>query len=798
MIKNFITTNFRQLWKNRSQTIVNVLGLSLGITSVILIFLVLQFEYSFDTYHPDVDRLYRVVWVKHRFGETSYSSGSTYPLPAAIRQDFPELEHVTITDSNFGDPVISAVRADGSLVRFKEPKVTYVDPDYFQMFRYNWIHGNPDVALSTEKTVVLSSSIAIKYFETTDVVGKVIHFDNAYVLTVSGVVTDPPANTDLPFNIIISNKLGADAHGWDDWDSRSSTLNCYVKLRPDASPEDLNAKMKGWHVKYYDNKEDAESNTFFLQPMSEVHFDTRFTNFNSRVVSSESLLALALIGILLISTACINFVNLNTVLISNRSREVGVRKVLGSSRAQLLFQFIGETFSIALLSTAISTGLVELALLEVAPLLGFNLKFNLFSNWTTLAVVLSLPVLITLVAGIYPALSIASFQPIAALKKKLAAGFSDGIALRRLLIGVQLAISQALIICTLIIFKQMNFFMSQPMGLNSSSVVEFELPVAKDANLDLLKERILQIPGVSGMTISNTGSTSPETWGGNFKAFLSSGVVEGHADVKFVDEDFIGTYQLEMLAGSEVVKSDTVDRFVVNEAFVAAMGLPSHDEALGIPVRIWGRSAPIAGVVKNFNSSSLHSEIGPVVIMYSPRYFQLGGVRLNTLNSPELMTRIEAAWKDFFPKHVFEYQYLDETIKGYYDRERRTSRLLSLFSSVAIVIGCIGLFGLVSFMVTAKTKEVGIRKALGATVPQIITIFSKEFGVLIIVSFVIATPVAWYLMSQWLGKFAYRIEPGMVTMLTGIAMISVVVAVTVGAKSYKAAAANPVDALRDE
>jgi putative ABC transport system permease protein len=799
MIRNYLISNFRALWKNRSHTIINLLGLSLGITCSILIFLIVKFELSYDQYHPDKERIYRIATEFIRDEGPGYNAGITYMLPPALRHDFADPEYVVMIDANMGAPVITVTEHDGTVHRYKENKAAFVDPDYFKLFHYEWIAGNA-TALTREKTVVLTSSLAKKYFGNESAMNKVINFNNGFDVTVSGVVKDPPLNTDLPFQMILSTKLGANKRGWDTWGSMASSINCYIKLNPNVSKEAFDAKLKGWHLKYFtgDNEEDGKSRRYYLQPLSEIHFDTRFQNFSDRTVSYLTLATLAFIGMLLLLTACINFVNLNTVLIINRSKEAGIRKVMGSGRAQLVMQFLGETLIITLLSLLLSAGLVELSLIYLAPVLGYRLSFHPFTELTTLLFLVSLPIIVTLLSGLYPGIRLSRFQPVQALKNKLSGKPGEGLTFRRVLIVFQLMISQALVVSTIIVVQQLNHFTAQHIGLNSASVVEFELPENKPELIHALTERLQHIPGVESVAMSNTGSTSGNNWSGGFEATVSDKLVKEATQVKFVSEDFVRTYQLKLLHGEDLIKSDTANRFIVNETLAKALGFQNAEEAIGVSGNLWGHKAQIKGIVKDFNSNSLHEKIEPVIMMTETRSFYVGAVRLTTNGGRKALAEIQKTWEDIYPKYVFEYKFLDDTIAEFYEAERRSEYLIGIFAGVAIFIGCIGLFGLISFMARSKTKEVGIRKTLGATAGQIIGLFSKEFVILIAISFVLSAPLAYYFMEQWLKNFAYRIHPGIPTFLMGVALTFVVVLSTVGIKSYRAATANPVDALRDE
>jgi ABC-type antimicrobial peptide transport system permease subunit len=720
-------------------------------------------------------------------------------MPPALRQDFPDLEYVALADNNMSDPVITVTRDNNSTEKFKEKGVAFVDPEFLKIFDYEWIEGNSD-ALKREKTVVLAESMAIKYFGTTSVVNKIINFNNEFDATVTGVIKDPPLNTDLAFRVLLSNNVGPIKRGWDEWSAGASALNCFVKLKPGVSKKDFDAKLKGWHEKYFKgkNEEDGKNRNYFLQPLKELHFNTEFHNMGgSRVVSYQRLITLGLIGVLLLLTACINFINLNTVLIIDRSKEAGVRKVMGSSRSQLVFQFLGETFTITLFSMIISAGLIELALIQLSSVLEYRLTFHPLADPATAVFLIVMPTAITLLAGLYPGLTLSRFQPITALRNKLT-GSGKGMTLRRSLIVFQLVISQVLVVCTIIVVQQINHFMAQPIGINSNAIIEFGLPENKPEVISLLKDRLKMIPGVVNATMSNTGSISGNNWGGEVEASIGNEIVKADASIKFADEDFINTFEIPLLYGENVLKSDTANRFLINETLSKNLGFENPADAVGTPIEMWGNKALVTGVVRDFNAMSLHAKLSPMIILCGTTAYYTGAVRIESSKIMETIELVKATWEGIYPKYVFEYAFLDDTIASFYDGERRTSYLIGLFAGVAIFIGCIGLFGLVSFMARRKTKEVGIRKTLGASVSQVLILFSKEFTTLIAISFVIAVPVSYYFMQEWLKNFNYRINPGVSTYLLGVAVTFAVVIVTVGIRSYRAAVANPVDALRDE
>ena len=797
MFRSNLVLRLRALWRNRTHTAVNIVGLSLGLTSAIVIFLILKFELSFDIDRADSDRIYRVV-TSFDFGErTGYNSAQTYPLVPAMRNDFPDVEYASLVDGQ--EAVIRVPRKDGTFDKFKEDNIVFIDSPYFDIILQEWVKGDRR-ALVKPNSAVISESVAKKFFGDEDPMNKVFNYNSEFDVTVTGVVKDPPLNTDFFFTVYITNELGATKRGWENWGATASNVNCIVKLHKGVTRQQLEAKMKGWHMKYFtgDDADDGKNRTYLLQPVAEMHFDEHYWNPGGRVVSKSSLITMGLIGVVLLLTACVNFINLNTVLIIDRSKEAGVRKVMGSSRMQLVNQFLGETIMITLIALLLSSGLVELVLMQLEPLLGYRLSFRPISDPATLLYLVCVLIIVTVLAGLYPAVKLAGFQPVKALKNKIGSDAQRGMTLRRSLIVFQLLTSQVLIVCTIVAVQQINHFMKQPLGLNSHAVVEFQIPENGGERMRTLSDRILAIPGVENFSASNTGSIADGQWSGDYEATVNGKLIKEHTVAKIADANYVKTYGIRLLYGEDLVPSDSTTRFLINETMAKSLGFDSPADAIGTPINMWSRKAVVTGIVKDFNASSLHGKITPTIIFCSADSYYKGAARLKTENMIETLEQIRSVWEDIFSTHIYEYKFLDDTIKSMYDGERRVTNLVALFAGVAIFIGCIGLFGLISFMARTKTKEVGIRKSLGATVGQVVMLFSREFLILVGVSFVLSVPITWYFMNQWLSNFEYRISLGAPTFITGVAFTCVVVLATVGFRSYRAAVANPVDALRDE
>ncbi len=803
MLKNYLKIAFRNLIKNKSHTFINIGGLSLGVICSLVIFLVIQFDLSFDIWHEDGDRIYRVVRVDTEYGDIRYSEGNTYPLAEAVENDISGVEYVSIVNTNYANvPIISY--ADGNVVqnRLKNNFTIFVEPDYFDIFTYNWISGNKETALSKPNTAVISEDFAFKLFGDLNVIGKVIQFDAGSVadLEVTGIVKDVPDNSDFPFTLFIEstskNREGKNNIN-DSWSSSSSSTQTFVKLSSGVLPENVNAQFDDLITKYQ-SADVAEYLDFKLQPLSEIHFDNRFGTHSGRIIEKRTLLALGIIGLLLLITAFINFINLNTALAVSRSKEVGLRKTLGGTKTQLTWHFLGETALVSFVAIVVGVGIAEIITPYLEPILGFEPKLNLASNHPVQLFLIGLFVLTTLAAGWYPARHLSSFNPIDAIRNRINSSYGRGLTLRRSLIVVQFTITQVLIIGTVIIAAQIKYFQERDLGYDKEALVEIELPNNEEPVLETFKNILLNESSILGVTFSNTGTTSNSTWSGNYLVMEDTVRLENNAQIKYADADFVDTYGLTILAGENLTPSDTVNKFLVNEAFAKQVGYGDDYEGLiGKINNFWGAEAPIVGVVKDFNTRSLHSELGPVVIA-TRNMFYTGAIRINANRTSDALAAIEGAFEAAFPQAVYEYSFLDDKIERMYEDEQRTARIMNAFTLIAILIGSLGLFGLVSYMATTKTKEIGVRKVLGATLTDILKIFAVELIVLTGASFLIATPVSWYLMKQWLAEFAYQIDIGLeifALALIGTILISVL---TVGYKSLRAALANPVDSLKSE
>ncbi|MFQ5631455.1 MAG: FtsX-like permease family protein, partial [bacterium] len=684
---------------------------------------------------------------------------------------------------------------NGVVSRYKESTYlsAFVDADYFRIFDYQWLQGDPETVLANPNSVVLSAEIARKYFGDQDPLGKDLIFNSRLSLQVTGVFKEVPKNTDLPFHSLI--RYDHARRGNDNWESTASPVQCYLKLPENVAPQELESRLDNFFAKY--SPEEAKTTTLSLQPLQELHHDSRYSNYPHRTVSTRTLFALGLIGLFLVITACINFINLNTAHAAKRSKEVGVRKVLGSSRWQLMRHFLGETAVITFCAIILSLALSEVAFVHLESILGYRLELNLLGNISAVIFLAVLFVIVTLAAGFYPALHLSRYSPTEAIRNKISASYGEKVSLRKGLVALQFAISQVLIICTLVISAQIRYFNETEMGFTKEAVIEVELPNNDGKTLQRFKNQLSRHSGVKYVSFSNTGAASGSRWGGNYEVKIGDEIKRGYAQAKFIDEDFVETYELEIILGEDV-RADTLKSFLVNEAFAKDAGFSqNYPGLLGKYVKMWGREAPIAAVVKDFKTTSLHHKLLPVIMMMQNNFWQ-AAIKIDLQNIESALAAIENAWLSAFPEFVFDYEFLDKNIEQFYGEEQRIARLINTFTAIAIIIGCLGLFGLVSYLTTQRTKEVGIRKVLGASFSQIVALFSREFAVLIVVAFIFAGPVAYYFMNSWLVDFAYRIDLGAGIFLLALLASFIISLFTVGYKSWRAALANPVEALRYE
>jgi putative ABC transport system permease protein len=803
MFKNYLKTALRNLVRQRATTFLNIGGLTLGLATSLILFLLVRYHKSFDTFHSNYDRIYRAVIQSDGNNGKNYTPG-VYPVfPEAFQNDFPEADQVTFISYRSGSFItVPQVNADPK--RYDEEKgVAFAQPSFFKVFDRKILIGDATTGLDEPNEAILSSRWAIKYFGKEDAVNEVLKYEG-HEYRVTAIMEDLPTNTDLPFDLLVSYitiKKEKDETGWTGiW----SDEQCYFTLRAGSSISDIEARIPAFVSKYLgDPARNRDNATFIMQPFNEVHFDERFGNYNYSTISNSQLNALTLIGIFLLLTACINFINLTTAEAVKRSKEVGIRKALGSTRPQLALQFLGETTLITFFSILLALVVAEIGLTFINTFLDLSLTLNFGSDIALWVFLVSTLILISLLSGIYPSLVVSGFNPISALKNQIRATQSTGFNLRRGLVVMQFFISQLLIIGTIVLISQMNFLKTKELGFRKEAVVivnipEQEIPTEGDgvSKMRALRNDLMKVGGVEATSLS---STPPSSGSVSSTDFQIEGSEEHYVtQVKQVDGNYLDLYRLELLAGAGLSDADTAQSIVVNEKLAQVVGYADPKEILGKRIKMWGKNLPVSGVVKNFHTVSLQDPMEATLMLNRIRGYETLSIKLNPQSVQQSLEEIQKRWEQTYPEFIYSYKFLEDEIAEFYEGEAKMSVMLTVFTSLAIFIGCLGLFGLTVFMANQKTKEIGVRKVLGASVENILFLFSGEFVRLILIGFVLAAPVSWYFSTKYLEQFAYKISIGPFVFILGLGSTCLIAFVTVGYRSIKAAMINPATSLRSE
>lgn len=784
MLRSYFVIAIRNLKRNLNYTILNMVGLTLSIASCLIIFLITKNELTYDTYHTKADRTYRVT-----MHALDYNPSVSLAVGPAMRSYFPELEQVAEILPERG----GLVKVGNT--RYKQDQYAYVNNAFTQTFDYKWLSGNPHTALAEPNTIVLTASVAKKFFGKQDPMGQTIELENNYPLKVSGVIEDLPSNTNTTFGFLVSiETIKNELTG-----ARNAIYNIngamtYIVLPPGYTVDKIQRRMHDFTKQNWGD-EVAKGTEFPLQPLKDVHFDSRYISSNT--ANKNTCLALIAIAVFIIITACINFINLATAQAMKRARETGVRKALGADRPQLIRQYLGETGILVMITVALGLVLAYIGLPQVASWLNVRITIQQLNQPMIYFILAALTITIILMAGLYPAFVQSSFKPALSLKGS-AANTTRGLTLRKSLVFVQFLVSQVLIIGTLVVAKQMDFFKNQDLGFNKEAVLSFPLPDTK--KYELMAEQLRQNTGVKEISFS---SAAP-SYNRNFAPFTcpSRGLVKDDVmELKFVDEQYLKMFDIKLLAGEAITittANDSIAPIVVNETLIHKLGIKQPQDAIGIAVNTAGKNTIIKGVIADFQSESKHKERRPVIMMYFARGFHTAAVRVTGKDIPGTIARIEKDWSAMFPEELFSYEFIDDHIATLYVQEQKLFTAYRIFSILAIAIGCLGLYGLVTFAAVQRTKEIGIRKALGASITDIIVLFGKEFILLIVIAFCVAVPISYYLMHNWLQNFAYHISLGVSIFLTAIISSLLIAAITIAHQSIKAAVANPLKSLKTE
>lgn len=804
MFTNYLKTAFRNLRRQSTHTVINISGLTLGIACSLILFLMVTYHSSFDTFHSKKDRIYRVVYQSQGNLRMDYNPGVPAVLPEAVRIDFPEAEAVVFTSYRSGY-MVTIPQSKGKAKKFVEDKgIVFTEPTYFKIFDREVLEGDGPRGLDEPNEAVISKRLAEKYFGKTDVIGEIVRFED-HDYKIGAVMTDAPSNTDLPFDLMLSYVTIKKKTEEEGWHSIWSDEQCYVLVKDREDVSKMNARFPAFIEKYYPGDKDNGKVAYSFQPLSELHFDDRYSNYAYNTVSQGMLETLAIIALILIITACINFINLSTAEAIKRSKEVGVRKSLGSTRGQLIRQFLGETTLVTMASVILALALAQLALGFLNPYLEVTLALDLGHDPWIWVYLITVTLVVSVLSGLYPAFVVSGFRPALALKNQISNRGSLGYNLRKTLVVAQFCISQFFIIGTIVIITQMNYFRTKDLGFAKDAILVVPIPTLDQpaavkntliSKMRTLRDEMSRAPGVEMASLANTPPSSGSTSNTNFD--IEGVVGDFRTQVKQVDGHYLDLYHVELMAGNPLEDYDTARGFIVNEKLARVAGFSDPKALIGRRIKLWDKRLPVVGVVKDFHTQSLRSPIEATILFNGANAYESLSLKINMRHSQEVIQTLRTKWEAAYPDHFFEYHFLDERINEFYESEQRMSVLMSAFTAMAVFIGCLGLFGLAAFMANQRTKEIGVRKVLGASVESIVFMFSKEFIKLVVLGFVFAAPMAWWMMSQFLDEFEYKIDLGPSIFFSGFGVALVIAVLTVSYKSIRAATRNPVQSLRYE
>ncbi|GGG09231.1 ABC transporter permease [Dokdonia pacifica] len=800
--------------KNKVFSLINVIGLTIGLSASFVIGLMIFYDATFDNFHKDGDRIYRVVTDFKAPEGQFYNPGVTLALKDAIKGNS---NFEVISEFYIERPMKVENRANN--LEFKLPKFAiFADQDYFKIFDYTFIAGDHTNTLNNPNEVILTKERAEKYFpntEISDIIGKTLVYNDSINTTVKGIVENFENRTDIVFQEFISHPTLLQTRMRENiirknWNNTNSSSQLFVKLTPNADIASIKERFKSIATEHAD-EEDIKYNQeriFQLQTLNDIHFNENYGIYDwSSGQASKSLLKnLALVALFLLLLGCINFINLNTAQATQRAKEIGIRKTLGSSRKQLISQFMGETFLLVIIAALLSLLLSRWLINVFSDFVPKDLSFELFKAPIVAMSVIVLLVIVTFLSGFYPAMVLSKFNTVSVLKNHLAVG-EKKVKLRKFLTVFQFTIAQVFIIATLLVGKQINYLLSKDMGFKSDAVISTFRPIGESGldKMELFAEKLQSIPEINKISL---GNYTPASFSSNTTTMtrIDNGK-EIYGDIQLLhgDTNYLELFEIDLLAGRTRL-NDTIKELVINDTARKFYGFNTPEEAVGQTLTYEDEALPIVGVMEDFHQRSLKTEIKPMSFLgdfYRGNwtYFSQAHIALKNESSDNLentITKIENEYKAIFPGEAFRMQFLDETIENFYKREQKISKLLNWATGLSILISCLGLLGLVIYTTNRRVKEIGVRKVLGASLFQINTLLCKEFLILVTIAFVVASPLAWYGIHNWLQDFAYKTSISFwVFLISGLAMI-IFALLIISAKTLQAANANPVNSLRSE
>ncbi|CAM3791098.1 ABC transporter permease [Mucilaginibacter galii] len=820
MIRNYYKTALRSLLKHKAFTLINISGLAIGISAAMIIYLVVQYDFSFDKFHQDGDRIYRIVSNFNSKDLLGYNSGVPAPLGESVRAQVTGLEQAApffIFDHDAHISVPSS--ASNPLLLKKQNQIILADDAYFKLIRYQWLAGSQKNALAKPYQLVLTAARAQLLFpgiNSANIIGKQVIYNDSLKVTVSGIVADLDQNTDFTFQDFISlssadHNPGIQAdYANKNWNNTSDVNQLFIKISKGSSLASVQKQVNAIYQSHSENRAGFKSQMFALQPLSDLHFDANYGNFNQRIANRKVLYSLLGVAAFLLLLGCINFINLTTAQSALRAKEIGVRKTIGGTRKQLISQFLTETFLLTTVATLLSAVMVYYLLKLFSGFIPTGITYSmLFTPGTGLFIILLLAG-ITSLSGLYPALVMSAYQPVQIIKnQRTVSGKGNTQYLRQGLTVVQFVIAQVFVMATLLVSNQIYYLLHKDLGFDKDAKLYLRTPYSQvnTNHQNVLLNKLKAIPQISLVSLGTDPPSSRGTMSTHMTYKDGKKETESIVYLKFGDENYFKLYGLQLLAGRSPEKRDTLKRIVINETFCKELGFRNPANAVGkmLGSNDTGKPVEIIGVVKDFHQLSLHAPIMPLALGYGDSPYRnmvvhigLGKQMQGSSNWHEAIMEIEKVWKQVYSQEDFEYTFLDESVASYYTSEQNTGKLLNWATGLSVFISCLGLLGLAIHTTTQRTKEIGIRKVMGATIAQIVSMLSLDFVKLIILAFIIAAPIAWYALNQWLQNFAYHTSISF-WLFAGTVVSTVLIALlSMSTQTLKAAMANPVKSLRSE
>lgn len=787
---------------NKLYSFINIIGLSIGLACILIIFLFVEFELSFDKSYPNNDQIYRIVSTRQNVNNTNTEGATSFIMGYSLRNDFPDYKIATSYMSESQDVLI-----DGNI--YREKNVFYVDSVFCDIFEFDWIKGSPELIYQHPKNIAISESIVRKYFGEEDPIGKSIILPPNGSYQVAAVIKDFPIASSINFSIMLSTEnLTIDLIGFDfnSWGTTISGFETYFKLSEFSNTEVVEKQINDIILSKYTDEENVSSaaNTHYsLQKLRDVHLEPDFkTKPNTYTTSIITLWIYSFIGLLIICIAGINFINLTTAQGLTRAKEVGVRKVLGANKSQLRFGFISEFAFTSFLSMIVAIIIIEVVLPYINVFLGNYVELGIYNSRLFFGFIAFLFVFVNVLTSIYPSFVMSKVVPIIALKGNLLVSKTNMFSLRNALLVFQFTISIALISGTMLIRNQMNYINNKDLGFDMEGVIQFSVPDTGKDKLRSIRDFLKAEPGVNSFGFGLAAPSSSSNIRTSFQLDDDDPQTRRYMNIKPVNLSYLDVFKLNLLSGQwifETSETDTIIRVVVNEQLYKVFGIKDEFEAISKKITIFGGTeATIIGVVQDFHSYSLRSKKEPLAFADMSNYFYKIFVDVEDSRKMKVIANITEHMSNLFPENFIESQSVSESISNMYKEENKTSSIISVLSALAIFIAALGLFGIVSFMLVQRIKEIGIRKVLGASLQQLAYSLTRTYLIIILISSFIAIPISWYFMNRWLNEFEYRINIGIWTFVIATLFTIFISMLTILYHVLKASKMNPVEALKYE